>query len=145
LDPASDLWLILVYSPVLLCLPILLVVGIVFVVVPGGFIIVLGGLYWASAEFIGLAALAASRLRRAGRSRTRRARPTSVLVPQTKRRRYEPAGAVAPVASTVALRYDRAPGPTPNVVVHPRAPGGNRILSAGIRQGAEPRDDARAA
>jgi hypothetical protein len=134
-------WLILVYSPVLLCLPILVVVGIVFVVVPGGFIIVLGGLYWASAEFIGLAGLAASRRRRAARSRRRRARPASVLAPQAMRRRFEPAAA-APGASTVALRNDRAPGPAPNLVVHrPRAP----ILSADIGQGAEPQDDARAA
>jgi hypothetical protein len=138
--------LILVYAPVLLCLPILVVGGIVFVVVPGGFIIVLGSLYWASAELIGLAGLAASRRRRAARSRTQRARPAAVLAPQSQRRRYEPAGAVAPAASAVALRYDRAPGPGPTVPVHrPSAPGGNRILSAGIEQGAEPHDDARAA
>jgi hypothetical protein len=140
------LWLILVYSPVLLCLPILLVVGLVFVVVPGGFIIVLGGLYWASAAFIGLAGLAARRRERAARSRTRRTRLTSVLAPQTKRRRFEPAGTVAPVPSTVALRYDRVPGPAPNVLVHrPRPLGGNQILSADIGQGAEPQDDALAA
>jgi hypothetical protein len=135
------LGLTLAYSPVLLSLPILAVVGIVFVVVPGGFIIVLGALYWASAEFIGLAGLAASRRRRAARSRRRQARPTSVLAPQAKRRRFEPA-AVAPGASTVALRNDRAPARAPNVVVHrPRAP----IPSADIGQRAEPQDDARAA
>ena len=138
--------MILVYSPVLLCLPILAVVGIVFVVVPGGFIIVLGGLYWASAEFIVLAGLAASRRRRAARYRTRWARPTSVLAPQTKPRRFEPASAVPPGASTVALRNDRAPGPAPNLIVHrPSVPEGNRILSANLREGVKPQDDARAA
>jgi membrane protein implicated in regulation of membrane protease activity len=137
---------ILLYAPVLLCLPILVVVGIVFVVVPGGFIVVLGGLYWASAEFVGLSGLAASRRRRAARSRTRRARRTSVLVPQTKRRRFDPAGAVAPGASTVALRNDRTPGRAPSLVVHrPRPSGGNRIMSADIGQDVEPQDDARAA
>lgn len=138
--------LILVYAPVLVGLAILAVVGIVFVLVPGGFIIVLGGLYFMSTELIGLAGLAARNRRRAARSRTRRTRPTSVLAPQTKRRRFEPAGTAAPVLSTVALRYDRVPGPAPDILVHrPRPLGGNQILSADIGQGAEPQDDALAA
>jgi hypothetical protein len=39
-------FVILIYAPTLLCLPVLLVVGLVFVVIPGGFIVVLGGLYY---------------------------------------------------------------------------------------------------
>ena len=61
---------LLVYVPCLLCLPALLVVGLVFVVVPRGFIVVLIALYYASVGFTGLVGLAAaSRGQPGGRAR----------------------------------------------------------------------------
>jgi hypothetical protein len=64
----SNVFAILFYAPILLCLPMLLVVG-VLVCIPGGFIIVLGGLYYAFVGFTGLLGLAVSGRRRAGASR----------------------------------------------------------------------------
>ena len=61
--------LLLAYFPLLLCVPILLVVGLVFVVVPGGFIIVLAGAYYLWIGFIGLLGSAAEQRRRATRAR----------------------------------------------------------------------------
>lgn len=56
--------ILLLYSPFLIFLPILLLGGIIFVVVPGGFIIVLAGAwYLASAGLIGLVGLATTRRR----------------------------------------------------------------------------------
>jgi predicted Co/Zn/Cd cation transporter (cation efflux family) len=43
-----------IYWPFLIFAPLLLVVGVVFVVVPGGFMIVLGGVYFAFAGLMGL-------------------------------------------------------------------------------------------
>jgi hypothetical protein len=63
--------LLLLYSPILLFLPILLLGFIIFVIVPGGFIVVLGGaLYFASVGLIGLVGLATK-----GRQHTIRAKP----------------------------------------------------------------------
>jgi hypothetical protein len=64
-----DVFAFLVYAPFLLCLPALLVVGLVFVVVPGGFIVVLSALYYASVGFIGLVGMAAASRGRPGSSR----------------------------------------------------------------------------
>jgi hypothetical protein len=64
--PEDDVLVLLFYSPVLIFLPILLLGGIVFVVVPGGFIIVLiGACYFASVGLIGLFGLATKRPRHA--------------------------------------------------------------------------------
>jgi hypothetical protein len=52
---------LLVYAPLLLCLPALLVVGLVFVAVPGGFIVVLGAVYYVLAGFTGLVGFAAAK------------------------------------------------------------------------------------
>jgi hypothetical protein len=62
-------FVILVYAPILLCLPLLLVVGLVFMVIPGGFIVVLGGFYYALVWLTGLLGLAVSRRRRSRASR----------------------------------------------------------------------------
>ena len=67
-DSLANVFEILFYVPILLCLPVLLV-GLVFVFIPGGFIIVLGGLYYALVGFIGLLGRAASRRRWSGASR----------------------------------------------------------------------------
>ena len=68
-DRLANVFIILAYVPFLLLLPVLLVVGLVFVVVPGGFIVVLGGLYYAAAGLVGLLGLAARQRRQAGASR----------------------------------------------------------------------------
>ena len=68
-DRLANVFIILVYAPFLLFLPVLLVAGLVFVVVPGGFIVVLGGLYYAAAGVVGLLGLAARQRRQAGASR----------------------------------------------------------------------------
>jgi hypothetical protein len=70
-DRVANVFAILAYAPILLCLPVLLLVGLVFVVIPGGFIIVLGGLYYAFVGFTGLLGLAVSRRPRARASRVR--------------------------------------------------------------------------
>jgi hypothetical protein len=62
------MFLILFYVPILLCLPLLLVAA-VLVCIPGGFIIVLGGLYYAFVGFTGLLGLAGIRRRLSGAPR----------------------------------------------------------------------------
>ena len=59
-DRLENVFAILFYVPILLCLPVLLVAA-VLVCIPGGFIIVLGGLYYAFVGFTGLLGLAVSR------------------------------------------------------------------------------------
>jgi hypothetical protein len=56
------------YFPSLLSLPVLLVVGIVFVVVPGGFIVVFAGAYYAAMGVIGYASLRVRERRQAARA-----------------------------------------------------------------------------
>jgi hypothetical protein len=74
------MWFPFAYFPFLLFLPILLVLGIFFVIVPGGFIIVLAGAYYASMEVLGLLGLAARKRRRAVRANRRPARGSFTLV-----------------------------------------------------------------
>ena len=94
------MWFPFAYLPFLLFIPILLILGIVFVIVPGGFIIVLAGAYYASLEVLGLLGLAAGRRRRAARANRRRANATLTLV--TPRAPGSQAG--QPVALTRNLR-----------------------------------------
>jgi hypothetical protein len=63
---------ILVYAPALIALPFLLIGGIFFIVIPGGFIIVLGLLFYAATAFVGMVG-AAGRTRRDARHASRRA------------------------------------------------------------------------
>jgi len=70
--------LLLLYSPFLIFLPILLLGGIIFVVVPGGFIIVLAGAwYFASAGLIGLFGLTTKHRRHAIDASAERSRASS--------------------------------------------------------------------
>lgn len=69
-DRLANVFVIFVYAPILLCLPVLLV-GLMLVCIPGGFIIVLGGLYYAFVWFTGLLGLAAIRRRWSGGPRVR--------------------------------------------------------------------------
>jgi hypothetical protein len=79
------MWFPFAYLPFLLFIPILLVLGILFVIVPGGFIIVLAGAYYASLEVLGLLGLAAGRRRRAVRANRRRAQGSHALVTPSTR------------------------------------------------------------
>lgn len=112
---------LLVYAPVLVSLPILLVVGLVFFVVPGGFIIVLGGLYWAVSSLIGVVGLGAMRRWRAHRARTRAARADVAPVRRREQPRFEPAGAFDSTPMPLALASHRGDVPAANVAVARRA------------------------
>jgi membrane protein implicated in regulation of membrane protease activity len=51
--------LLLLYSPAVVLLPIVLLALVFFVVIPGGFVIVLGAVSWVLSLFIGMVRLAA--------------------------------------------------------------------------------------
>lgn len=84
------MWLAILYLPFLALSPILVVVAVVFVVIPGGFIIVLGGAYFLSVELVGLVGLAAARRWRTTHTNRRRA--------NARRGLAQPADAYRPVA-----------------------------------------------
>ena len=109
------MFVILVYAPILLCLPVLLLVGLVFFVVPGGFIIVLAGLYYAAAGFTGLLGLEASRRWRTRRSRVRRADTSFENASPSSRSSSGRRGAIGPRPIAVGFMNDRAGGSAPNV------------------------------
>jgi hypothetical protein len=88
---------LLLYSPVLIFLPIVLLGGIIFVVVPGGFIIVLiGACYFASVGLIGLFGLATRLPRRAIRANQRRSEASPVRLRPTNRTPSKRQGTEAP-------------------------------------------------
>ena len=75
---------LILYAPFLLFLPIALVAGLLFVVVPGGFMIVLGAAYYVSVGFMGLVALAAKARRDARRANRRRVKQNSPVPGRTR-------------------------------------------------------------
>lgn len=95
----------LAYSPVLLFLPILLVVGVVFVVVTGGFLIVLSGLYFVAVQIIGVIGLAARTRRRASR-KERPASDRAVRGPIAYRSPPRRIGVLGATAMTAVPRPD---------------------------------------
>jgi membrane protein implicated in regulation of membrane protease activity len=111
---------ILAYAPILLCLPVLLVVGLVFVVIPGGFIVVLGGLYYAAAGFTSLLGLEATGRWRARRSRVRRADTSFENASPSRRSSSGPRRAIAPRPVAVGSANDRAVASAPNVLLSRR-------------------------
>jgi hypothetical protein len=113
-------FVILAYAPILLCLPVLLLVGIVFVVVPGGFIIVLAGLYYAAAGFNGLLGLEATRRRGARRSRVRRADTSFENASPSSRSSSRRREARGPRPIAVGFTNHRAVGSAPNVPLNRR-------------------------
>ena len=116
------MWFPFAYFPFLLFIPILLVLGILFVIVPGGFIIVLAGAYYASLEVLGLLGLAAGRKRRAVRANRRRAQGRLAFVtPRTPR--SQPG---RPVALTRNLRP------------RPQLASVNRVTHRACRTGGKP-------
>lgn|SRR3954447_14565383 len=69
--------LLLLYSPAVVLLPIVLLALVIFVVIPGGFVIVLGAASWVLMVFVGLLRLAAESLLDSAGAKRRRvhARP----------------------------------------------------------------------
>jgi hypothetical protein len=84
------------YWPSLFYLPILLIAG-VFLLVPGGFMIVLGAVYF-GAQVFGLFVLGAARV---PRQRTRAASPSSVRQATTPRARRSGAVVATPIAAAL--------------------------------------------
>src|SRR3954454_19418920 len=98
--PVTDAMVILLYVPALIGLPILLLAGILFVVVPGGFIIVVGALGYALMSFLGMVGLAAKSRWQAARATRRQDRAGSVVTRKTTRSPARPvAAAAAPIAA----------------------------------------------
>jgi hypothetical protein len=104
----------LVYASFLLCLPALLVVGLVFVVVPGGFIVALSALYYASVGFIGLVGMAAASRGRPGSSRGRPAEVSVGNASRLARSSLGPRGAVAAKTVSVVFSNDHGVASAPN-------------------------------
>jgi hypothetical protein len=135
-DRLANVFVILAYAPILLCLPVLLTVGIVFVVIPGGFIIVLGGLYYALVGFTGLLGLAVSRRRRAG-ARQLRPNTTSENASRSGRSSFDPRRAIAVRPTPYGLTGVRAVASAPNLELSRR--GSDDInLGAGHERGYVP-------
>jgi hypothetical protein len=88
---------LLLYSPALIFLPILLLAGVIFVVVPGGFIVILAGAYYlASAGLIGLVGLVTKHRRHAMHTKPERSRMSSARLRPTTRTPSNRPGADAP-------------------------------------------------
>ena len=64
--------LLLLYSPAVILLPVVLLALVLFVVIPGGFMIVLGAASWVFAMSVGLLQLARDRLFPSARTKRRR-------------------------------------------------------------------------
>ena len=115
------MFVILAYAPILMGLPLLLLGGVVFVVVPGGFIIVLGALYYAAVGLTGLLGLAAGARSRDRASRARRTNTGFENASRSGRSSLGPRGAIAPspiAPSPVAvpLTNDRVVVSAPSLV-----------------------------
>ena len=145
-DRVANVFAMLAYAPVLICLPLLLLVGVVFVVVPGGFIIVLAALYYAAAGFTSLLGLEVTRRWRARRSRLRPTSPSFENASRSSRSSSGHRGAIAPRPIAVGSTNDRAVGSAANVLLSRR--GSDDVdLVAPLERGRLPdgQDGARAA
>jgi hypothetical protein len=81
-DRVADVWLIVLFSPVLICIPILMLLGVIFVVVPGGFIVVLAAAaYFLSVAVIWLVGLLGRARQHALRANRRRTTANSAQRP----------------------------------------------------------------
>ena len=145
-DRLANVFVILIYAPILLCLPVLLLVGVVFVVVPGGFIVVLAGLYYAAAGFTSLLGVAATRRWRARRSRVRRADAGSAYASPSGRSSSTRPRAIAPRPVAVGSTNHRAVRSAPNVLASRQRSDGIELV-APLERGRVPhgQDGARAA
>lgn len=143
-DRLANVFGILFYAPILLCLPVLLVVG-VFVCIPGGFIVVLGGLYYALVWLTGLLGLAVSRRRR---SRASRVPPntSSENASRSGRSSLGSTRAIAARPTAFGLTTDPTVGPAPNLKLSRRGSDNINLVAARERgQAPERQDGARAA
>ena len=142
-DQLENVLAILFYVPILLFLPLLLVAA-VLVCIPGGFIIVLGGLYYAFVGFTGLLGLSVGRRRWSGASRV----PPSPS-PQNASRwdRSSSGSRRAVVARPPAFGFatDPAVGSAPNMELS--RPGSDDVNLVAAHEGRVPdrQDGARAA
>ena len=112
-DRLANMFLILFYVPILLCLPVLLV-GLMLVCIPGGFIIVLGGLYYAFVGFTGLLGLAAIRRRWSGAPRVP-PNTSSENASRSGRSSFGPRRAIAARPTAFGLTTNPAVGSAPNM------------------------------
>lgn len=143
-DRLANVFGILFYAPILLCLPVLLVVG-VLVCIPGGFIVVLGGLYYALTWLTGLLGLAVSRRRRAGASRVP-PDTSSEDVSRSGRSSFGTRGAIAGRSAAFGLATDPSIGSAPNLELSLRASDDVNLVAARKREQApDKQDGARAA
>lgn len=145
-DRLADMFAILAYAPILLCLPVLLVVGLVFVVIPGGFIVVLAGLYYGAAGFTSLFGLEVTRRLRAPRSRVRRADTGFEQASPSGQTSSGPRATTAPRPVAVGSTNDRAVASAPSVLLSRRGSDDVDLL-APLEHGPVPegQDGARAA
>ena len=135
---------ILFYAPILLCLPVLLVAGIL-VCIPGGFIIVLGALYYALTWFTGSLGLAVSRRRRAGASRMP-PNTSSADASRSGRSSFGSRPAIAARPTAFVLASDPAVGSAPNLELSRRGSDDvNRLASHEPGNVPDRQDGARAA
>lgn len=106
------MWRMIAFVPVLAFLPVLLVVGIFLVVVPGGFIIVLGAVFYASLALFGAVGTVAKTQWDAARSKAPRAHPSSAPGHAISQPRYRPAGLGTPALQPALRRAvtGRPPG-----------------------------------
>lgn len=118
------MFIILVYAPILLLLPVLLLAGVVFVVVPGGFIVVLGGLYYVAVALTGWLGLAVRGRSRDRSSRGRRGYTSVENASRSGRSSLGPRGGIAPTPVAVALTNTRAVGSAPSLVPRRRGSDG---------------------
>jgi hypothetical protein len=143
-DRLANVFGILFYAPILLCLPLLLVAG-ALVCIPGGFIIVLGALYYALTGFTSLLGLALSRRRRAGASR-KPPNTSSADVSRSGRLPFGSRGAIVGRPAAVGLATDSAVGSAPNLELSRRASDDvNRVSSRERGHVPDRADGARAA
>ena len=127
-DRLENMFGILFYAPILLCLPLLLLVG-VFVCIPGGFIIVLGGLYYALVWLTGLLGLA---VRRRPRARDSQVPPntSSENASRSGRSSFGSRRAIAARPTAFGLTVDPAVGSAPNLELTQRASGEVNLVAA---------------
>jgi hypothetical protein len=143
-DRLANVFGILFYTPILLCLPVLLAIA-VFVCIPGGFIVVLGGLYYALVWLTGLVGLAVTRRRR---SRASRVPPNtgSENASRSSRSSFGSPRAIAARPTAFGLTTDPAVEPAPNVKLSRRGSDDINLVAARERgQAPDTQDGAQAA
>lgn len=138
-DRLENVFGILFYTPILLCLPVLLVVGVLFCI-PGGVIIVLGGLYDALVGFTGLLGLAVSRRPRAGASRVR-PHTSSENPSRSGRSSFGSRRAIAARPTAFGLTSDPAVGSAPNLKLSRRGSDDINLVAARERGQVRDRQD----